>query len=264
MSSTPSGAATRRRRHALAAAAGALLIVDLLVPAAAGAHSAPQRAASHRPAHPLPRADWRYVAPYTFLVALKQRRAAGFATAHAAKPKLMVPKKWRGKTTWMPATDATKSRVRVRLARRPDEAQAWVNRRVVKYQVTTFDLVLDLSQRRMYKFKLGRQVGSYPVGEGLPATPTPTGNYFIAFHADPNGPGYGTVMLETSAHSKVMRTFEGGNDAIIAIHGPITAQSNAQIGKNGTRISNGCIRMHNNDLLKVAWVPDGTPLAIVP
>ena len=60
----------------------------------------------------------------------------------------------------------------------------------------------------------------------------------------------------------MLRTFEGGNDAIIAIQGPITAQSDAAIGKNGTRISNGCIRMHNRQLVKVARVPDGTPIIL--
>jgi lipoprotein-anchoring transpeptidase ErfK/SrfK len=176
----------------------------------------------------------------------------------------MVPKQWHHQTTMMPATAASKTRVRVRLARRPDESQAWVRFRAVRISVTTFSLVLDLSERRLYKFKAGRQVGSYPVGIGRPATPTPTGSYFIAFHASPNGPGYGQAMLETSAHSKVIKTFEGGNDAIIAIHGPITAASDAAIGTDGTRISNGCIRMHDRQLRKLIWVPDGTPLAIVP
>jgi lipoprotein-anchoring transpeptidase ErfK/SrfK len=262
--STPSGAAVRRRRL-FAAAAGAALVAELCAPVAAGAHSAPQprvKQAHHHSSHPLPRADWKHVIPYSFLAKLKHG-APGFGTEHAKTAKLTVPKKWHHTTTMMPITDADKTRVRVRLARRPDEAQAWLRRRAVTFDVTTFSLVLDLSKRRLYKFKLGRQVGSYPVGIGVPQTPTPTGNYFIAFHADPNGPGYGTVMLETSAHSKVIRTFEGGSDAIIAIHGPITAASDAAIGNGGTRISNGCIRMHDRQLLKVAWVPDGSPLAIV-
>jgi lipoprotein-anchoring transpeptidase ErfK/SrfK len=67
-------------------------------------------------------------------------------------------------------------------------------------------------------------------------------------------------MLETSAHSTVFRTFEGGNDAIIAIHGPIG--SDAAIGTNGAAISNGCIRMHNSQLVKVAHVEDGSPIII--
>jgi lipoprotein-anchoring transpeptidase ErfK/SrfK len=164
----------------------------------------------------------------------------------------------------MPVTAESRTRVKVRLARRPDESQVWVRRRAVTFSATKYALLIDLSKHRLYMFKAGRQVGSFPVGVGLPQTPTPTGTYFIAFHAPPNGPGYGPVMLETSAHSRVFTTFEGGNDAIIAIHGPITAQSDAQIGKNGTRISNGCIRMHNSQLVKAARVPDGTPLIVAP
>jgi lipoprotein-anchoring transpeptidase ErfK/SrfK len=219
--------------------------------------------ASRNAAHPLPRADWQYVPAYTYVAWLKNHSAPGYATRHSSTRKMSVPKAWYGRTTAMPITDTSATRVKVRLARRPDESQIWVRRRAVTIGMTRYALVLDLSKRRMYVFKSGRQIASYPVGVGLPQTPTPTGNYFIAFHAPPNGPGYGAVMLETSAHSKVFRTFEGGNDAIIAIHGPITSASDAAIGKNGTRISNGCIRMHDGQLVKVAQVPDGTPLAIV-
>jgi lipoprotein-anchoring transpeptidase ErfK/SrfK len=263
--STTSVAAVRRSRRVLAATAGAVLALDLVGAAAAGAHAAPQlrmdRASRHS-SHALPRADWQYVLPYAFLATLK-RRAPGFSSEHATTAKLTVPKQWHGQPSVMPITNADRTRVRVRLARRPDESQAWLRRRSVKIGVTAFDLVLDLSKRRLYEFKLGRQIHSFPVGIGMPNTPTPTGSYFIAFHADPTGPGYGAVMLETSAHSKVFRTFEGGSDAIIALHGPITSAADAAIGKDGARISHGCIRMHDSQLLKLAWVPDGTPITIV-
>jgi lipoprotein-anchoring transpeptidase ErfK/SrfK len=266
MSNTRGGAVRRRRRILATAAASAILVVDLLGAASAGAHSAPQlraSGASRTPSHPLPRADRQYVAPYTFLASLK-KRTPGFSSRHDTTPKLIVPKKWHGTTTAMPITKADKTRFKVRLARRPNESQVWVRGRATKVSITTFSLVLDLSKRRMYEFKLGRQIHSFPVGIGLPQTPTPTGTFFLAFHADPTGPGYGAVMLETSAHSKVLRTFDGGNDAIIAIHGPITAQADAAIGNDGARLSHGCIRMHNRQLLKLAWVPDGSPIAIVP
>jgi lipoprotein-anchoring transpeptidase ErfK/SrfK len=133
----------------------------------------------------------------------------------------------------------------------------------VTFGLTHYALVIDLSKRHIYLFNHGKQKGGFPIGEGLPQTPTPTGKYFIAFHAPPNGPGYGSQMLETSAHSTVFKTFEGGNDAIIAIHGPITSSSDARIGAHGTRISNGCIRMHDTQLDKVVKVQDGTPLFIV-
>lgn len=211
----------------------------------------------------VPQVDLQYVPSYTELATLKQR-APGFSGRYDNTRSMTVPKTWYGRTIAMPVTDQTSTRVRVRLARRPDESQIWVRRRAVTLSSTRYALLIDISKHRLYMFKSGRQVASYPVGVGLPQTPTPTGTYFIAFHAPPNGPGYGPVMLETSAHSKVFQSFEGGNDAIIALHGPITAQSNAAIGKNGTAISNGCIRMHNSQLVKVAKVPDGTPIILAP
>ena len=76
-----------------------------------------------------------------------------------------------------------------------------------------------------------------------------------------NGPGYGSVMLETSAHSRAIEHFEGGDDAIIAIHGSIFSDS--EIGDHGAAISNGCIRMHEWDLRQVAHVADGSPVLLV-
>jgi lipoprotein-anchoring transpeptidase ErfK/SrfK len=215
------------------------------------------------PRRPAPRVDLQYVPTYTVLATLKAR-APGFSSAHSNQRKMIVPTSWYGRRTVMPVTAQSRTRVRVRLARRPDESQVWVRRRAVTLSFTRYAVLIDISQHRLYLFKAGRQLATYPVGVGLPQTPTPTGTYFIAFHAPPNGPGYGPVMLETSAHSRVFQSFEGGNDAIIALHGPITSESDAQIGKNGTAISNGCIRMHNNQLVKVARVPDGTPIILAP
>jgi lipoprotein-anchoring transpeptidase ErfK/SrfK len=146
---------------------------------------------------------------------------------------MRVPGGWYGRTSVLPVVSRTRSRLQVRPA------------------------------RRLYLFRNGQQLSSYPVGVGVPATPTPTGSYFLAFHAPPNGPGYGPVMLETSAHSTAFTTFEGGNDAIIAIHGPIDSYSDSRIGTVGAALSNGCIRMHNSDLVKVARAPDGTPIVLV-
>jgi lipoprotein-anchoring transpeptidase ErfK/SrfK len=221
---------------------------------------------SHAPAgpqRPAPRVDLQYVPAYTMLAKLKGS-AAGFSSRHATTRTMTVPRAWYGRTTVMPVTDQSRTRLKVRLARRPDESQVWVRRHAVTLSSTTYALLIDISQHRLYLFKSGRQLASYPVGVGLRQTPTPTGDYFIAFHAPPNGPGYGPVMLETSAHSRVFTSFEGGDDAIIALHGPITPESNAEIGKNGAAISNGCIRMHNSELVKVARVPDGTPIVLAP
>jgi len=174
---------------------------------------------------------------------------------------MTVQWRWYGRVLVLPVLRQSGSRLEVRLARRPNEATTWVNTNAVSLSSTRDAIVVDISTRHLYLFRSGVLRGAFPVGVGTPRTPTPTGTYFVAFHAPPNTPAYGPVMLETSAHSTVFQTFEGGNDAIVAIHGPIG--SDAVIGDHGAAISNGCIRMHNVDLVKVARVRDGTPVILV-
>jgi lipoprotein-anchoring transpeptidase ErfK/SrfK len=85
----------------------------------------------------------------------------------------------------------------------------------------------------------------------------------VAVIEKPGPPGYGPIVLDTSGHSEAIQSWEGTGDAITAIHGPISASSDAQIGATGTRISNGCIRMHEVDQLKLDVIPLGTPVDIV-
>lgn len=207
-----------------------------------------------------PKGDLARVPTLTYLATMRHR-AAGFKSATAKHPSMRVPRNWYGRTSVLPIVDATTKRVEVRLARRPNESTTWLKLKAVNLGYSTKAIVIDLSQRRLYVFNSGKQKYSFPIGIGRPQTPTPTGTYFLAFHAPPNSPEYGSVMLETSAHSTVFRTFEGGNDAIIAIHGPIG--SDAAIGTNGAAISNGCIRMHNSQLVKAARAEDGSPIIIV-
>jgi lipoprotein-anchoring transpeptidase ErfK/SrfK len=206
----------------------------------------------------------RALVPSETVLATLHRRTPGFHTASATRRAKSVPEGWYGRTSTLPVLAESGSRLKVRLARRPNEATTWVNRSDVILSSTDTAVLVDISQHRLFVFANRKQIGSYPVGVGLPQTPTPTGTYFLAFHAPPNGPGYGPVMLETSAHSTVFTTFEGGNDAIIAIHGPIDSYADEKIGTHGAAISNGCIRMHDRDLVKVARVPDGTPIILAP
>jgi lipoprotein-anchoring transpeptidase ErfK/SrfK len=226
--------------------------------AGAGKSSA---ARSHRGHIVAPASDVAQVPRETVLAAL-HGRTAGYSTATATTAAMMVPGAWYGRSSVLPVVNQSATRVKVRLARRPNESTIWVDRRDVSLDRSTDAIVVDISAHRLYVFRDGAQRGSYPVGVGVPATPTPTGTYFLAFHAPPNGPGYGPVMLETSAHSTAFTTFEGGNDAIIAIHGPISSYADAAIGSHGVAISNGCIRMHDSDLVKVARVRDGSPIIL--
>jgi lipoprotein-anchoring transpeptidase ErfK/SrfK len=102
-----------------------------------------------------------------------------------------------------------------------------------------------------------------PAGLGKASTPTPPGSFFVAINSQPGPHGYGPVVLDTSGHSEAIESFQGLGDAIISIHGPISAASDAQIGTTGTYISNGCVRLHEADQIKLAPIPVGTPVDIV-
>ena len=100
-----------------------------------------------------------------------------------------------------------------------------------------------------------------PVGVGLPAYPTPTGQYFVAFLATPPNPGYGAFVMVTSAHSNTITDWDSSGDAIVAIHGPLG--SDRQIATTGAAVSHGCVRLHESDLVQLRPVPVGSPIDIV-
>jgi lipoprotein-anchoring transpeptidase ErfK/SrfK len=204
-----------------------------------------------------PAADSALV-PYTTRVAHLEHTTKGYPGRNAFSSNRKVPGSWYGYPSILPIIDSTPDRLKVMLAQRPDESTSWIKRSAAVITRIHYAVVVDLSQHWLYVFYKGIQVSSFPVGVGASGTPTPTGNYFVAFHAPPNGPGYGSFMLETSAHSRVIAHFEGGDDAIIAIHGPVG--SDAQIGTRGAAISNGCIRMHNADLRQIRHVHNGAPV----
>jgi hypothetical protein len=75
------------------------------------------------------------------------------------------------------------------------------------------------------------------------------------------GAGWGPFVLATNAHSEAITSWEGSGDAFTAIHGPLGAD--AAIGDSGGEISHGCVRLHVDDLSRLAAVPLGAPVAIV-
>jgi lipoprotein-anchoring transpeptidase ErfK/SrfK len=121
--------------------------------------------------------------------------------------------------------------------------------------------VVNLATRRLALFDANAEVLSAPVGIGLPRTPTPIGEYFVAFFAKPPSSGYGPFVMVTSAHSTTISDFEESGDAMVAIHGPLGA--GRAIGATGAAVSNGCIRMHPHAQARLGIVPVGSPVVIV-
>jgi lipoprotein-anchoring transpeptidase ErfK/SrfK len=145
----------------------------------------------------------------------------------------------------------------VQLPLRPNGVTGWVRAADVGVGTTTARIVVDLSARRVTLFQKGRRLLSATAAIGSPATPTPTGRYYVnqrLIPTDPNGP-FGPGAVGISAFSNVLTGWTQGGP--IAIHGTNAPWS---LGK---AVSNGCIRLPNPTLRRVfARAIAGTPVII--
>jgi len=145
----------------------------------------------------------------------------------------------------------------VRLPILPNNSTAWVPRDSLgPTNVVATHLVVDRAALRATLYRHGRVVFSAAVGIGTAAAPTPAGEFYIrdrltSYH----DPFYGPIAFGTSARSAVLTDWPAGG--YIGIHG--TNQPSILPG----RVSHGCIRMKNADILRLAkLLPVGTPLTI--
>jgi hypothetical protein len=174
-----------------------------------------------------------------------------------------VPATWYGYPTVLPVIDEAPGWVQVRLAQRPNQATAWVPMADVVLSSTPYRIVINLATDRLQVFQSGITVLDLPAGVGTPDDPTVTGHYFMTMRVPAPDPGYGPFVLVTSAHSDSITDWEGSGDAIIAIHGPIDAEADTEIGTTGAKISHGCVRLHDTDLARLNVIPAGTPIDMV-
>jgi hypothetical protein len=170
---------------------------------------------------------------------------------------------WYGYQLVLPVLDQAPGWVHVRLAQRPNGSTAWVHTADVTLSSTPYRIVVSLTTMHLTVYRSGFPILRFPAGIGVPATPTVTGNYFVAVHEAHVPAAYGPFVLDTSAHSDAIKSWDGMGDAIVAIHGPINSYADSRIGTTGVRISNGCIRLHDRDLAQLSIIPVGTPVDIV-
>src|SRR5205823_1310511 len=107
----------------------------------------------------------------------------------------------------------------VQLPMRPNGVTGWVRASAVAVGRVTARIEVDLSARRVTLFEHGRRVLSTPAAIGSPATPTPTGRYYVnqrLIPGDPGGP-FGPGAIGISAFSDVLTGWTQGGP--IAIHG---------------------------------------------
>jgi lipoprotein-anchoring transpeptidase ErfK/SrfK len=145
----------------------------------------------------------------------------------------------------------------VQIPKRPNGVTGWVSAEQVEVATVTTRIVVDLSEKRVTLYKDGEKVLSATAAIGAPATPTPTGSFYVnqrLIPTDKTGP-FGPGAVGISAFSNVLTGWTQGGP--IAIHGTNAPWS---IGK---AVSNGCIRLPNRVLRRVfdeAFA--GTPVLI--
>jgi hypothetical protein len=171
---------------------------------------------------------------------------------------------WYGWPQSSPILETRGEWLKIRLPERPNGSTAWIKRSGVKITYSVWRIVIRVGQTKLTAYQNGFPVWTVPVGLGKSSTPTPTGNFYLGV-MEPQGNGSnGWYALATTAHSEAIQSWQGAGDAVIAIHGPVSAKSDRAIGANGTYISNGCVRMHLHDLEHMYEIPVGTPVDIVP
>ena len=147
--------------------------------------------------------------------------------------------------------------VLARLAVLPNNTPGWIRRSALGgYQFVHTRLVVDLSQLSATLLSDNRVVFRARVGVGESRWPTPTGTFYVREKLTKfASPFYGPIAFGTSARSAVLTDWPSGG--FVGIHG--TNQPELIPG----RISHGCIRLRNEDIVRLSkLMPVGTPVTV--
>jgi hypothetical protein len=165
---------------------------------------------------------------------------------------------------WLPLLALERERahgtswLRVRLPSQPNGSTGWVRADGVELRPLHDRIVVDLSERTLWRYHDGRLRQRLRVAIGSPATPTTPGRFYVwalVSYDDPYGP-YGAYALGLNGFSEVLTEWPGGGR--MAIHGT------ADPSDLGRAVSHGCIRVLNSQLRRLYDVPLGTPVALRP
>jgi hypothetical protein len=148
--------------------------------------------------------------------------------------------------------------VRARLPSEGNGAAGWVPRSALGgYGAVSTHLVVDVTKLTATLYRSGERIFEAQVGVGRAENPTPTGEFYIRNKLTRYANAfYGPVAFGTSARSPRLTDWPAGG--FVGIHG--TNRPDLLPG----RVSHGCIRLRNSDVLALErLMPVGTPLTIV-
>jgi lipoprotein-anchoring transpeptidase ErfK/SrfK len=146
---------------------------------------------------------------------------------------------------------------RVQLPLRPNGRTGFVRATDVQLAAVRTRIHVDLSERRVTLFRDGKRVLHAVAAVGSPATPTPTGRFYVnqrLVPEDASGP-FGPAAVGISAFSEVLTGWTQG--------GPIALHGTNQPASIGRAVSNGCLRLENGVIERIFDAAlAGTPVVI--
>jgi lipoprotein-anchoring transpeptidase ErfK/SrfK len=149
--------------------------------------------------------------------------------------------------------------LKVRVSSRPNNLVAWVRRAEVALRTVPNRVLVEVGARRVTVFQGSEVLLRETVAVGTNRTPTPLGTFFVDGFVplSPDTGPYGAAQVSVAGFSDVLQSF-GGGVGQIAMHG---TNNPALLGQP---VSNGCVRMSNDAILRMAQLaPLGTPVDIV-
>ncbi len=149
--------------------------------------------------------------------------------------------------------------VEVYLPMRPNGSSGWVKRTDVTLAANPYRIEADLGSFNLTVYEKGNVIKEIPIAVAANNTPTPGGLYFITELVKTPNPGgvYGPYAYGLSGFSDVHQTFNGGPGQL-GIHGTNQPQY------IGQQVSNGCLRMANEDITELSKIlPLGVPVEVI-
>ena len=152
--------------------------------------------------------------------------------------------------------------LKVLLPLRPNGSNGWIRRATVDLETHNYRVKVELGEHRITVWRGNEVVLQEPVGVGASGRTPTTKGLFYTIELYPVLPSqqaaYGPWAFALSGYSEVLTSFGEGGTGVLGLHGTGDPSS---LGRD---VSNGCIRMSNTGITKLADVlPLGVPIEIV-
>jgi lipoprotein-anchoring transpeptidase ErfK/SrfK len=170
----------------------------------------------------------------------------------------VLPTTQLGSDAWVPVIAEEPGWAQVLLPSRPNGSTGWLSTQDTTLETasTSYRIVIDRAAFRLTLYRDHQQIGTWTVGVGTAAAPTPAGRTFVLASIRDPKQAFSPVILPLGIHSTTFTTY-GGGPGTTAVHGWPTT------GVFGRPSSDRCVRVPADALATLAdHVANGTPVLI--